>query len=91
MKKIDTYSRVDRQFKVLKKISKRIAFRLSIDVEEVEKFILSREFFKALEYSRNLHLFIADFKAFQEDKMGVDSENSREYDLLRSIFRGRYD
>ncbi len=86
MTKISVYDSRDRQFRTLKKLSKRLAEKIGLDVGDIESFVLKQDFFHALLYDDNLDLFISDFAKWQEEKMGVNPGENRQNKLCRRIW-----
>lgn len=87
MVKIGVHAARDRQFRTLKKISKKLAKSTGIDLADVESFVLKQEFFRGLLYESHIDLFIFDFSQWMEAKMDATGGLSRQQSLNRRIWR----
>mgnify|MGYP006913732321 CR=1 FL=1 len=86
MLKSSVHDARDRQFRVLKKLSQKMAEKTNLDLKDVEEFVLKQEFFHALLYDDNLDLFISHFLQWQENKMGIKHDENRQDKLCRRIW-----
>ncbi|MCM1219203.1 MAG: hypothetical protein NC548_32380 [Lachnospiraceae bacterium] len=84
MIKLDTRTKTDVQYYMLKKISEKLSSKLGIKLCDIEEFVLKQDYGKALLYIEHPELFVFDFEKHMEIKMGVDRP-SREDSLRRRI------
>lgn len=86
MIKIGVHAARDRQFRALKKISKKLAESTGIDLADVEAFVLKQEFFRGLLYESHIDLFICDFEQWLEAKMCSPKSESKYNQINKRIW-----